>query len=114
MAKSAGNVFLIEELIERGFSPLSFRSLCMTILYRHRMNFTFTSLKAAEKALTGLRQRVWRWSQEPEVSGHTSEIAEYRRRFWEAIESDLDLPGALALTWEMVRSQLPGRAKMGL
>jgi len=114
MAKSAGNVFLIEELIERGFSPLSFRYLCMTILYRHRMNFTFTSLKAAEKALTGLRQRVWRWSQEPEVSGHTSEVAEYRRRFWEAIESDLDLPGALALTWEMVRSQLPGRAKMGL
>ena len=114
MAKSAGNVFLIEELIERGFSPLSFRYLCMTILYRHRMNFTFTSLKAAEKALTGLRQRVWRWSQEPEVGGHTSTVAEYRRRFWEAIESDLDLPGALALTWEMVRSQLPGRAKMGL
>ena len=65
-------------------------------------------------ALTGLRQRVWLWSQGPEVNGHTSEVEEYRRRFWEAIESDLDLPGALALTWEMVRSQLPGRAKMGL
>ena len=117
MAKSAGNVFLIEELIERGFSPLSFRYLCMTILYRHRMNFTFTSLKAAEKALTGLRQRVWLWSQEPEApeadrcAGQTEE---YRRRFWDTVEKDLDLPGALALTWEMVRSELPGRAKMGL
>ena len=114
MAKSAGNVFLIEELIERGFSPLSFRYLCMTILYRHRMNFTFTSLKAAEKALTGLRQRMWLWSQEPESNGHTSETEEYRRRFWDAVEADLDLPGALALTWEMVRSELPGRAKMNL
>ena len=114
MAKSAGNVFLIEELIERGFSPLSFRYLCLTILYRHRMNFTFTSLKAAEKALTGLRQRVWLWSQEPEANGNSSETEEYRRRFWNTVENDLDLPGALALTWEMVRSGLPGRAKMNL
>jgi len=114
MAKSAGNVFLIEELIERGFSPLAFRYLCMTILYRHRMNFTFTSLKAAEKALTNLRHRIWLWSHEPEENGYDSEKAEYRGRFWNAVESDLDMPRALALTWEMVRSELPGRAKMDL
>ena len=65
MAKSSGNVFLIEELIERGFDPLSFRYLCMNVLYRHRMNFTFTSLRAAEKALTNLRRRVWLWSGKP-------------------------------------------------
>jgi len=114
MAKSAGNVFLIEELIERGFSPLAFRYLCMTILYRHRMNFTFTSLKAAEKALTNLRHRIWLWSHEPEENGYDSEKAEYRGRFWNAVESDLDMPRALALTWEMVRSELPGRTKMDL
>ena len=72
MAKSAGNVFLIEELIERGFSPLSFRYLCMTILYRHRMNFTFTSKKSALKALTGLRHRIWLWCLESDTSGHES------------------------------------------
>jgi cysteinyl-tRNA synthetase len=114
MSKSAGNVFLIEELIDRGFSPLSFRYLCMTVRYRHRMNFTFTSLKAAEKALTGLRHRIWLWSQEPMVAGYVTEIEEYRQRFWNAVESDLDLPSALAMTWEMVRSEIPGRAKMDL
>ena len=114
MAKSSGNVFLVEELIERGFDPLSFRYLCMTVLYRHRMNFTFTSLKAAEKALTNLRTRLWQWSMEPAGNGHPAEADEYRRRFWEAVDSDLNLPGALAITWEMVRSSLPGRAKMGL
>ena len=114
MAKSSGNVFLVEELIERGFDPLAFRYLCMTVLYRHRMNFTFTSLKAAEKALTNLRTRVWHWSMEPGGNGHTAESEEYRRRFWEAVDADLNLPGALAITWEMVRSSLPGRAKMGL
>ena len=114
MAKSSGNVFLIEELIERGFDPLSFRYLCLTVLYRHRMNFTFTSLKAAEKALTNLRSRIWQWSLEPDRNGHTAEAEEYGRRFWDAIDSDLNLPGALAVTWEMVRSGLSGRTKMDL
>ena len=114
MAKSSGNVFLVEELIERGFDPLAFRYLCMTVLYRHRMNFTFTSLKAAEKALTNLRTRLWQWSMEPDGNGHPAQADEYRRRFWEAVDSDLNLPGSLAITWEMVRSSLPGRAKMGL
>ena len=124
MAKSSGNVFLIEELIERGFDPLAFRYLCMNILYRHRMNFTFNSLRAAEKALTSLRQRVWLWSQQPEVNGHSEqapreqahrELAEeFRRRFWDMVDNDLDLPGAVALTWEMVRADLPGRAKLDL
>ena len=114
MAKSSGNVFLVEELIERGFDPLSFRYLCMTVLYRHRMNFTFTSLKAAEKALTSLRQRVWLWSQQPEVNGHSELAEEYRRRFWDTIDDDLDLPGAVALTWEMVRAEISDRHKLDL
>ena len=114
MAKSSGNVFLIEELIERGFDPLSFRYLCMSVLYRHRMNFTFTSLKAAEKALTNLRARVWQWSLEPDANGHNAEAEDYRSRFWKAVDSDLNLPGALAVTWEMARSNLPGRAKLEL
>ena len=120
MAKSSGNVFLIEELIERGFDPLSFRYLCMTVLYRHRMNFTFTSLRAAEKALTNLRRRVWLWSREAGQSsngaghGESAQAAEFRRRFWDAIDADLDLPRALAVTWEMARSELPAREKLAL
>ena len=120
MAKSSGNVFLVEELLERGFDPLAFRYLCMTVLYRHRMNFTFTSLRAAEKALTNLRRRVWLWSREAELHANgashpeTSTAAEVRRRFWEAVDDDLDLPTALALTWEMARSELPARDKLSL
>ncbi len=114
MAKSSGNVFLIEELVSRGFDPLSFRYLCMTIRYRHRMNFTFTSLRAAEKALTNLRNRVWAWSGAESPSPEPAEAGEWRQRVWEAFENDLDLPAALALTWDMVRSELPGGAKRQL
>ncbi len=114
MAKSSGNVFLIDELISRGFDPLAFRYLCLTVRYRHRMNFTFNSLKAAEKALTNLRDRIWLWKNLPPMSELPTETEEWRRRFWDTVENDLDMPGALALTWELVRSELPGQAKMAL
>ncbi len=116
MAKSSGNVFLIEELISRGFDPLAFRYLCLTVRYRHRMNFTFNSLRAAEKALTSMRQRFWIWKSLPALSElvlnqHSAETDDWRRKFWESIENDLDLPGALASTWDMFKSGLPGQAK---
>ncbi len=65
MAKSAGNEFVLADLEERGFDPLAFRYLCFTVRYRHRMNFTFSALRAGERALTGLRDRVWEWRGEP-------------------------------------------------
>lgn len=118
MAKSAGNVFLIEDLATRGFNPLSFRYLCMTVRYRHRMNFTFTSLRAAEKALSGLRNRIWVWRNMAENGSSHHELSAdalgWRARFWEAVHNDLDLPTALAITWEMVRSELSPADKLGL
>ena len=114
MAKSSGNVFLVDDLTTRGFDPLSFRYLCMTVRYRHRMNFTFNSLKASERALTNLRDRVWNWKALPELAELPPQVEEWRERFWNTLNNDLDLPGSLALTWEMVRSDLPGQAKLEL
>ena len=118
MAKSAGNVFLIEDLATRGFDPLAFRYLCLTVRYRHRMNFTFTSLRAAEKALTGLRNRLWVWRNSAgNGSGQhvlTSDGEAWSKRFWDAVHNDLDLPTALAITWEMARSELPHADKVDL
>ena len=118
MAKSAGNVFLIEDLATRGFNPLAFRYLCMTVRYRHRMNFTFTSLRAAEKALTSLRNRVWNWQNAPMDSSSRLEdrsvVEDWRKRFWDAIHNDLDLPRGLAITWDMASSHLPPADKLEL
>ena len=114
MAKSSGNVFLLDDLVSRGIDPLSFRYLCMTVRYRHRMNFTFNSLKASEKALSNLRNRVWEWKSMPELAQLPAETEEWRARFWESVNNDLDLPTGLAITWGMVRSELPPQAKLSL
>ncbi len=114
MAKSAGNEFILDDLEERNFDPLSFRYLCLTVRYRHRINFTFSALRGAERALTSLRDRVWEWRNLPHLTRLPEEMEEWRQRFERTVDEDLDLPKALGLTWDMVRSNLPGQAKLAL
>ena len=114
MAKSAGNEFILDDLEQRGFDPMSFRYLCLTLRYRHRMNFTFSALKAAERALTSLRDRVWEWRNLPPLAVQPEEVEEWKARFANTVNDDLDLPRALGLTWEMARSRLPDQAKLNV
>ena len=113
MAKSAGNEFILADLEQRGFDALAFRYLCLTVRYRHRMNFTFSALRASERALTSLRDRVWQWRSLPEQAAPVESL-EWSERFWDAVDDDLDLPKALASTWNMLHSPLPDRVKMDL
>lgn len=115
MAKSAGNEFTLEDLEARGFDPLAFRYLCLSVKYRNRLNFTFSALKAAQKALTRLKDRVWTWSSAPIAARRSDDqVSDWQRRFWEAVNNDLDLPKALALGWEVACSALNCRSKLSL
>jgi len=53
MAKSTGNVVLLEDLVERGFEPLAFRYFFLQGHYRQQQSFT---LEAMEAAATGYRR----------------------------------------------------------
>ena len=113
MAKSAGNSFILADVEGQDIDPLAFRYLCLTARYRTRLNFTFTALKAAQRALHRLRNRVWHWTMLPD-GGDDDDAAfnEWRGRFFDLVNEDLDMPSALALTWELARSDLPGRLKL--
>lgn len=111
MAKSLANDYTLEDLVARGFDPLAFRYLCLTVRYRTRLNFTFTALKAAQRALLRLRHRVWEWSLAPAPEEEPQEALEpWRRAFWERVADDLDLPGALAVVWRLATTSHLGPA----
>ena len=115
MAKSAGNAYTLEDLQLRGFDPLAFRYLCGTARYNARLNFTFSALRAAERALTRLRDMAWSWSVDHGHEHHAArEIAGWRDAFWEHVRDNLDLPGAIATLWNVTRSTLPASAKRQL
>jgi cysteinyl-tRNA synthetase len=105
MSKSLGNIVTLEKLIEQGYDPLSYRYLNLTAHYRSKINFSFDALSAADNALKGLRETVSSYPKPTQVN------SEYLAKFKEKINSDLDLPGALALTWELVKSNLPDEIK---
>ena len=105
MAKSAGNFFRISELEEQGFDPLAFRYLALQAKYRTKLDFSTEGLAGADRALRQLRERIAEWSR----GGHSpeseeAEVERYEARFRAALADDLDLPAAMALLAELVRS----------
>lgn len=54
MSKSLGNFYTLEELTEKGYSPLAFRLMMIQAHYRSELNFTWASLRAAQTRLVEL------------------------------------------------------------
>jgi cysteinyl-tRNA synthetase len=110
MAKSTGNAYTLDDLLALKFEPLGFRYLCLTAHYRARLNFTFTSLRAAQTGLYRLRRHAAQWGAPPaDALDNLSEEGEAcRRTFWRLAADDLSLPRCLALVWSMARGPLAG------
>ncbi len=101
MAKSTGNTYILSDLERRGFDPLAFRYLSLTVNYRHRMNFTWQALRAAQRGLERLRERAAELPGDNRVDEYEAEP--FRQAFWQAVNDDLNLPRALAMVWQAVR-----------
>lgn len=98
MAKSSGGFLTLDVLAERGFEPLDYRYFCFTAHYRSQMAFSWESLEAAKVALGRLYQAAWSWEGVGEPS------SEYLTRFYGYLNDDLNMPRALAVIWELIRS----------
>lgn len=99
MSKSLGNMYTLSDLQNKGFTPLAFRYLTFQTHYRAEMNFTWEALEAAQTALEKLYEIA---SEFTEV--HKLADIEYERDFQEALDQDLNMPKALSIMWEMLRS----------
>ena len=112
MAKSAGNFFRLTELEEQGFDPLAFRYLALQAKYRTKLNFGVEGLAGADRALSQLREKIAEWSRDDRVA--PDQAARYETRFRSRLADDLDLPGAMALVAELVRSEIAPGTKASL
>ncbi|MBU1000418.1 cysteine--tRNA ligase [Patescibacteria group bacterium] len=103
MSKSKKNFYRIDEMIEKGFDPLALRYLFLTVCYRDKLNFTFESLKSAQNALDNLREIIRDWSFSDEAS-EGKELHGNYKKFMDSVNNDLNMPQALAVMWDMVKS----------
>lgn len=87
MSKSAGNVLLLQDIIDRGLDPLAARLAFLENRYRSQMDLTWASLDAAHVTL-----RRWRMLVQSGLP-HDEVIAD--QDFLSSIFADLDTPRAL-------------------
>ena len=87
MSKSAGNVLLLQDVIDRGLDPLAARLAFLENRYRSQMDLTWASLEAAHLTLRRWRTLVQAGQNDGEVIADEDLLA--------AIYADLDTPRAL-------------------
>lgn len=106
MSKSLGNTYSLDDIDEKGFSPLAYKYMCLNAHYRKQINFTWESLEAAQKSIERLRIGSQQIDKKDPLSEH--ELIKYEKRFHEAINDDLNMPKAIGVLWELVRNENGG------
>ena len=102
MSKSLGNVYLIKDIIERGYDALVYKLFSYSCHYRNKLNFTWDGIDAASKSLERLKNG-YQTHRNGKDDIEDKEIEKLERRFHEAINDDLNMPLAMGIVWEAVR-----------
>jgi cysteinyl-tRNA synthetase len=106
MSKSKGEFLRVQSFIDRGYDPLVYRFLCLGAHYRSQMNFTWDAMDAAKAGFERLRLAVYNLGApagEPDAG--------FVARLMEKLNDDLNFPQALALLFEVMKSELPAAQK---
>ena len=104
MSKSLGNVYLLKDIINKGFNPLSYRLFTYSSHYRNKLNFTWESLEATEKSLERLK-KGYKTHLEGKDEIDEKLINEYEEKFHKAINDDLNMPLAMGVVWDVIRNE---------
>lgn len=110
MSKSKGNFYTLRELLERGYDPVAVRHLLMTAHYRKQLNFTLEGLEQSAQALARLWDFADRLAEVPaDAQGVdlSAQVAAARAKFDAELDDDLNVPGAMAAVFELVREVNP-------
>jgi len=108
MSKSKGNIMTLEaETIQKQIDPLAFRYMCFLTHYRKAINYKFEALEQASAALVNLRRAVAALGNESGVVDEATQKA-----FSEAINDDLNMPQAIAIMQNLMKSDLAPAIKL--
>ncbi|MFW6286281.1 MAG: cysteine--tRNA ligase [Nanoarchaeota archaeon] len=106
MSKSLGNVYVLSDLENKGYNPISFRETCLRTHYRKQMNFTFESLDAAQKNVKKINDFYKELTLINTTQNKKSLIEnlsqESIKKFENAIADDLNTPLALSYVFDFI------------
>jgi cysteinyl-tRNA synthetase len=99
ISKSLGNVILVKDMVDKGYTPQEIRYTLVSTRYRERVNFSWQSFEDSRKALGYLvefRRRLQDAAKKP--SGKAAINLDKARHDFEArMDDDLDVAGAIGV-----------------
>lgn len=118
MSKSLGNFVTAQELVLKGYDPLAMRYLILNSHYKKGLNFSYESLESAGNALKNLKNLVAAAKSDDKRTVLSSEkenkVDDFRGRFVAALADDVNVSQALAVLWEVLKSNIPSTDKYDL
>lgn len=108
MGRSLGNAYTIDDVVERGYDPLALRYLYLTAHYRSSLNFTWESLTGAQNSLKKMYEILSGYKESEDASPSERHLSS----FVQAINNDFNIPEALAVLWDTLKSNLPEPVKI--
>lgn len=109
MAKSEGNFLTVENaLLKRDLNPLVYRFGAFQSHYRKPMEYSEESMQGAKAGFAHLQNQV------RQLGGDKSGVVDqcFKTQFLEAINDDLNMPKALAVVQETLKSGLSPKDKL--
>ena len=105
MSKSLGNVYLVKDIVEKGYDPIVYRLFSYSSHYRNKLNFTWEGIEASAKSLERLRNsyQVNLDGKDELTKEDVEKINQIEEKFHQAINDDLNMPLAMSFVWELAR-----------
>lgn len=118
MSKSLGNFYTIDDVKKRNINPIALRMLFFQTHYQQIMNFTWESLSSAQTAYIRLQNIIIelkeKTNNDDTPKEYSDEAKKLKASFTNAISYNLQIPRAMAILWETVKSNISDKEKLGL
>ncbi len=103
MSKSLGNTYTLDQLEERGYSPMDFRYFCLNTHYRKKLNFTFEGMDAAKTAYSRLLALL-KACAASDAKTDPAVIEAFDKEFADAVSDDLNIPLGMGALWTLLKN----------
>ena len=101
MSKSKKNFYKLEDITNKGYSPLDLRYFYLSAHYRKPLNFSFRALDYAKNSLQRLREIISKLDKKQKKNKKNIDMV--YKQFLEFLNDDLNTPRALSYMWEILR-----------
>jgi cysteinyl-tRNA synthetase len=102
ISKSRGGAYLLSDLEEEGYNPMSLRYLYLTAHYKKPLNFSFDMLDYAQNAYKRLKNILAEIKKAHDKKNRKN-MERAKKQFLEIINDDLNSSKALAYLWDILR-----------